>query len=67
MQWEYLSGAATRSIVDNADILEVDNAKNDSRRRRSIRMSDQLVWDPSILSTKIGDEAPHLQEWIEQA
>ena len=26
LQWEYLSGAATKSIVDEADILEVDSA-----------------------------------------
>jgi hypothetical protein len=26
LQWEYLSGAATEPIVDEADILEVDSA-----------------------------------------
>jgi len=54
LQWEYLSGAGTKSIVDNAD-----NAKSDGRRRSSICIPpDQLVWAPSIL---------HLPEWIEQA
>jgi hypothetical protein len=26
LQWEFLSGAAIKSFVDNADILESDNA-----------------------------------------
>jgi hypothetical protein len=57
LQWEHLADAATRSIVDDADILEVDNAKSVCRRRRSIRIPpDQLVRDPRS-STKIGDEA----------
>jgi hypothetical protein len=57
LQWEHLADAATRSILDNADILEVDNAKSDGRRRRSLRIPpDQLVRVPRS-STEIGDEA----------
>jgi hypothetical protein len=37
LQWDYLSGAATTKIVDNAaEILESGRAKSDGKRRRSI-------------------------------
>jgi hypothetical protein len=66
LQWEHLADAATTSIVNKADILEVANAKSDSRRRRSIRIPpDQLVraLDPPSRSVTI----PASAEWIEQA
>jgi hypothetical protein len=67
LQWEYLSDAATRSTMDNADILEVDDAKRDSRRRGSIRIPpDQLVWSPRS-STPGSVTRPAPAQWIEQA
>jgi hypothetical protein len=69
LQWEFLSGAAIQSIVivDNADVLESDDAKSDRRRRRSIRIPpDQLARDPRSSATRSATR-PHLQEWIEHA
>jgi hypothetical protein len=51
LQWEHISDAVTESIVDVAD-----GANSDDRRRSSIAPLDPL-----------GGEAPHLQEWLEQA
>jgi hypothetical protein len=66
LQWEFLSGAAIKSILDDADILESDDAKSDGRRRRSIRIPpDQLARDPRS-SPPRSVTWPHLQEWIEQ-